>query len=174
MNKLKVQAPAKLNLHLQVIKRREDRFHDLNTVFQLIDLYDELVFEKKKESIELQERINPIKDNIVLLAAKTLKKITNSPFGAKIYLNKQIPLQKGLGGGSSDAAATLIALNKLWDTKLKQNELSRIGLQIGSDVPFFIHGNSAWAEGRGELFTTINLKPEWYLLIFPEGNLVLD
>ena len=108
MNKISVKAPAKLNLHLQVIAKRNDGFHDLRTLFSFINLYDQLTFEENEEEIELKE-LKPISDNLVLKAADLLKKRTNCNKGVKISLQKQIPLQKGLGGGSSDAAATLLA-----------------------------------------------------------------
>ena len=163
-----VKAPAKLNLHLEITKKREDGFHDLRTVFQLIALYDEIGFKLHDSKIKIEEKRGKIKNNLVLKAAQTLKKETHTDKGITISLEKNIPLQKGLGGGSSDAAATLITLNHLWETKLRKEQLLELGLKLGSDVPFFIHGQATWAEGRGEIFSKINLKPEWYLLIFPE------
>lgn len=168
---MQVKAPAKLNLHLEVVKKREDGFHDLKTVFQLIDLYDDLDFKLNQNSIQLKETTKKIKDNIVLKAAFLLKEKTCTNRGVTISLNKSIPIQKGLGGGSSDAAATLIALNHLWSTQLSKNELLDLSLDLGSDVPFFIHGQATWAEGRGEVFTDIDLKHEWYLLIFPKTSI---
>ena len=163
-----IKAPAKLNLHLQVIKKREDGFHNLRTVYQLINLYDEIEFKPNNSEIELKERPTKIKDNLVLKAAYAIKDKTKTDKGAIIYLNKKIPSQRGLGGGSSDAAATLVALNHLWKTNLNKKQLLDIALKLGSDVPFFIHGKAAWAEGRGELFTTLDLKPQWFLLLFLE------
>ena len=170
MNKISVKAPAKLNLHLQVIAKRNDGFHDLRTLFTFINLYDQLTFEESEEEIQLKE-LEPISDNLVIKAADLLRKRTNCNKGVKISLQKQIPLQKGLGGGSSDAAATLIALNKLWNLGLTQTELLDMSLELGSDVPFFIFGHSAWAEGRGEILSKIDFHEEWHLLYLPEAEI---
>jgi len=170
MNEISVKAPAKLNLHLQVIAKRNDGFHDLRTLFTFINLYDQLTFEESEEEIELKE-LEPISDNLVLKAADLLKKRTNCNKGVKISLQKQIPLQKGLGGGSSDAAATLLALNKLWNLRLTQAELLAMSLELGSDVPFFIFCHSAWAEGRGEILSKVDFHEEWYLLYMPEAEI---
>jgi 4-diphosphocytidyl-2-C-methyl-D-erythritol kinase len=170
MNEISVKAPAKLNLHLQVIAKRNDGFHDLRTLFTFINLYDQLTFEESEEEIELKE-LEPISDNLVLKAADLLKKRTNCNKGVKISLRKQIPLQKGLGGGSSDAAATLLALNKLWNLKLTQAELLDMSLELGSDVPFFIFGHSAWAEGRGEILSKVDFYEKWHLLYMPEAEI---
>ena len=166
-----VKAPAKINLHLEVIKKRKDGFHELKTVFQLVNLYDEISFTVSRDIVELKETSKEIKDNLILRAALMLKEKTNSTKGVAISLNKRIPIQRGLGGGSSDAAATLIALNFLWETNLTKKELLKIALELGSDVPFFIHGQAAWAEGRGEKFFSLNLNPEWYLLAFPRTKI---
>ena len=163
-----IKAPAKLNLHLQVIKKREDGFHKLRTVYQLINLYDEIEFKLDNSKIKLEERPKKIKDNLVLKAAHAIRNKAKTDKGAIISLHKKIPSQSGLGGGSSDAAATIVALNHLWKTNLNKEQLLNIALKLGSDVPFFIHGKAAWAEGRGELFTTLDLKPQWFLLLFLE------
>jgi len=170
MNKILVKAPAKLNLHLQVIAKRDDGFHDLTTLFTLINLYDQLTFEASEEKIELKE-LEPIKDNLVLKAADLLKKRTNYNKGVKILLQKHIPLQKGLGGGSSDAASTLLALNKLWNLGLTQTKLLDMSLELGSDVPFFIFGHNAWAEGRGEILSKVDFYKEWHLLYMPKAGI---
>ena len=170
MNEISVKAPAKLNLHLQVIAKRDDGFHDLQTLFTYINLYDQLTFKASKEKIKLIES-EPINDNLVLKAADLLRKRTGYNKGVEISLQKNIPLQKGLGGGSSDAAATLIALNKLWNLGLTQTELLDMSLELGSDVPFFIFGHSAWAEGRGEILSTVDFKEEWYLLYMPKAQI---
>ena len=166
-----LKTPAKLNLHLEILRKRDDGFHDLNTVFRLIDIYDDLEFECINNSIRLKENSEQIINNIVVEAALLLKKRTSSQKGVIISLKKNIPIQKGLGGGSSDAAATLIALNHFWDINLSKKELLKLGLELGSDVPFFIHGQTAWSEGRGEIFSNIDLKPEWYLLFFPKTKI---
>ena len=170
MNEISVKTPAKLNLHLQVIKKRSDGFHDLTTLFAYVDLFDDLNFKIADEKIELKE-IEPIKDNLVLKAADILRKRTNCAKGVKISLQKQIPIQKGLGGGSSDAAATIIVLNKLWDLGLTNKELLDLSLELGSDVPFFVFGHSAWAEGRGEILSKIDFKEEWFLLSIPKAQI---
>jgi len=170
MNEISVKAPAKLNLHLQVIAKRNDGFHDLRTLFTFINLYDQLTFKEIEEEIQLKE-LEPISDNLVIKAADLLRKRTNSNKGVKISLRKQIPLQKGLGGGSSDAAATLLALNKLWNLRLTLTELLDMSLELGSDVPFFIFGHSAWAEGRGEILSKIDFHEEWHLLYLPEAEI---
>ena len=170
MNEISIKAPAKLNLHLQVIAKRNDGFHDLRTLFTFINLYDQLTFKYSKEKIELKQS-EPINNNLVLRAANLLRKKTNCNKGVKISLKKRIPLQKGLGGGSSDAAATLLALNKLWNLGLSKKELLDISLELGSDVPFFVFGQTAWAEGRGEILTKVNFNEEWYLLYMPKAQI---
>jgi len=168
---MKVTSPAKLNLHLEVLKKRKDGFHELRTVFQLIDLQDEIEFEITRNKLDLIESPLPIKDNLVLKAANLLKERTKTSKGVKIFLKKKIPMEKGLGGGSSNAATTLVVLNKLWGTNLKKNELMEIGLELGSDIPFFIHGINSWAEGRGEIFKPLILPDQWFLLAFPKTNI---
>tara|TARA_B100001758_G_scaffold201434_1_gene180479 strand:+ start:575 stop:1387 length:813 start_codon:yes stop_codon:yes gene_type:complete len=170
MNEISVKAPAKLNLHLQVIAKRNDGFHDLRTFFTFINLYDQIIFKISEDKIELKES-EPIDDNLVKKAADLLRKRTNCNKGVEISLQKNIPLQKGLGGGSSDAAATLIGLNKLWDLGLTHSELLNISLELGSDVPFFIFGRTAWAEGRGEILSQADFNEEWYLLYMPNAQI---
>ena len=168
---MKVKSPAKLNLHLEVLKKRKDGFHELRTVFQLIDLQDEIEFEITSNKIDIVENLLPIKDNLILKAAHLLKERTKATQGVKMFLNKKIPMEKGLGGGSSNAATTLIVLNELWETKLSKDELIEIGLELGSDIPFFIHGINSWAEGRGEIFKPLILPNRWFLLAFPKTNI---
>ena len=168
MKSLTIKAPAKINLHLQVLKKRKDKFHDINTVFQFIDLFDIISFELTKGQISLKEEPIKIKRNIVIEAASILKKETNTKWGANISLSKNIPIQKGLGGGSSDAAATLVGLNYLWGTELNEKELCQIGQGLGSDIPVFIKGTPAWGEGKGEILSKIKLPQKSYLLAFPE------
>ncbi len=168
---MKVKSPAKLNLHLEVLKKRKDGFHELRTVFQLIDFQDEIEFEITSNKIDIVENPLPIKDNLILKAAHLLKERTKATQGVKIFINKKIPMEKGLGGGSSNAATTLVVLNKLWETKLSKDELIEIGLELGSDIPFFIHGINSWAEGRGEIFKPLVLPNQWFLLAFPKTNI---
>jgi 4-diphosphocytidyl-2-C-methyl-D-erythritol kinase len=163
-------APAKLNLFLHVTGRRRDGYHELQTAFQLIDLCDSLDFEVGED--ERIERIagNPevaAEDDLVLRAARLLKRRGGVRQGARITLRKRIPLQGGLGGGSSDAATTLVALNELWNVGLDAPELAALGLELGADVPVFVHGRSAWAEGVGEELVSIDLPPSWFVVIRP-------
>ena len=162
MEELTLKAPAKLNLHLQVLKKREDGFHDLSSLFTLINLYDSLVLRERKKNIELLESL-PIENNIVVSAAKLLKDYSGTDKGVTIELRKSIPCQKGLGGGSSDAAAALIGLTKLWKLNLSKKELFDIGVQLGSDVPFFLFGETAWVLGRGEILNKYPYSEKYYL-----------
>ena len=166
MEVLKLRAPAKLNLHLEVVKKRRDGFHDLSSLFTLIELFDDITLKKNSNSIELIESI-PIKQNIVLKAANLLKDLFSVKEGVKIELVKSIPDQKGLGGGSSDAASTLLGLRKFWNLDISDQDLAKIALKLGSDVPFFIYGKTAWAKGRGEILAEYPYKKKYYLLFFP-------
>ena len=163
-------APAKLNLFLHVTGRRADGYHDLQTVFQLLDWGDDIGIEitddVRVERIEGPAGISPA-DDLAVRAARALQAATSVRHGARIRVRKRIPLGGGLGGGSSDAATTLLVLNRLWGTALKPAELAARGLGLGSDVPFFVHGSSAWAEGRGEELTPLELPPAWYLVVWP-------
>jgi 4-diphosphocytidyl-2-C-methyl-D-erythritol kinase len=164
-------APAKLNLFLHITGQRPDSYHELQTVFQLLDHGDELQFELTNDGIiSLIDNLNDVAtiDNLVYRAATALKKHTNSNYGVTIKLHKNLPAGGGLGGGSSDAATTLLALNKLWQCGLSVSELAAIGLILGADLPVFIHGRTAWAEGIGEKLTPIVIPPKWYLVIHPQ------
>ena len=164
-------APAKLNLFLHITGQRPDSYHELQTVFQLLDYGDELQFELTNDGIiSLIDNLNDVAtiDNLVYRAAAALKQHTNSDYGVTINLHKNLPAGGGLGGGSSDAATTLLALNKLWQCKLSISELATIGLILGADIPVFIHGRTAWAEGIGEKLTPIVIPPKWYLVIHPQ------
>ena len=167
MEELKIKAPAKINLHLEVLGKRDDGFHDISSIFTLIDLYDSLIFKRSEDNISLREQ-TPIKDNIVLKAAELIKDLYSVKEGVSIELIKSIPDQKGLGGGSSDAAATIIGLNKFWNLKISNKELLDIALKLGSDVPFFVYGKTAWAQGRGEILEEYPYKNRFFLLKFPE------
>lgn len=162
-------APAKINLFLHVLSKRADGYHNLQTVFQLLDYGDELIFDVN-DSGELTRsyyhQINETQD-LCLRAAKLLKQETGCKLGVEIGLEKRLPIGGGLGGGSSNAATTLIALNHLWDLQLSRKELSELGLQLGADVPVFIYGRSAWAEGVGERLSAISLPHQWYLVLVP-------
>jgi 4-diphosphocytidyl-2-C-methyl-D-erythritol kinase len=163
-------APAKLNLFLHVVGRRPDGYHELQTVFQLIDLADELEFELRDDG-QLRRPAGPAEvepdHDLSLRAARLLQASTGTPLGADVRVHKRIPLGGGLGGGSSDAATTLVALNALWGTGLSPAQLAALGLALGADVPVFIHGHSAWAEGVGECLTPIELPERWFAVIRP-------
>ncbi|MEJ1966041.1 MAG: 4-(cytidine 5'-diphospho)-2-C-methyl-D-erythritol kinase [Gammaproteobacteria bacterium] len=163
-------APAKLNLFLHITGRRPDGFHDLQTVFQLIDLCDDIAITVRDDGqIERTagpEGVPPEAD-LVVKAARALKSATGTSLGASIGVTKRIPMGGGLGGGSSDAATTLLALNHLWATDLSTEELARIGLTLGSDVPVFVAGSSAWAEGRGERLEPVELPERWFVVVHP-------
>ena len=164
-------APAKLNLMLRVLGRRENGYHDLQTVFQFIEHQDELNFQPRSDGeIRL---LNPTpgvrpEDDLCYRAARLLQQSTNCPLGADIQLVKHLPMGGGLGGGSSDAATTLVALNHLWRTNLDVSQLQRLGLQLGADVPIFVHGHAAWAEGVGERFDSLDPPCPWYLVLVPD------
>lgn len=165
-------APAKLNLFLHVVGRRADGYHLLQTVFRFIDLADILRFAPRTDGrIVLATPIPGVPDeqNLVVRAARELQKLCSSGAaqGATISLEKHIPQGGGLGGGSSDAATTLLALNHLWGCGLPSERLQQIGLSLGADVPVFIHGRNCFAEGVGERFTDIAVPDEWYLLTMP-------
>ena len=152
-----VAAPAKLNLFLHVTGRRADGYHLIQSVFMLIDWCDTLHFEIRKDGQLSREDLHgelPAED-LVLRAARALKSHTGCPFGAHIGIEKRIPTQAGMGGGSSDAATCLLALNRLWNLNLPRRELESLGLKLGADVPFFLRGRNAWVEGIGEIITPL-------------------
>lgn len=162
-------APAKLNLFLHVVGRRADGLHELQTLFQLIDHVDRLGFAVREDGdicVQGAVAVHP-EDDLTVRAAYALKAATECPFGVDIVLEKRIPVGSGLGGGSSDAATVLLALNRLWATGLGVAELASIGLTLGADVPVFVHGHSAFAEGIGERLTPIALEPTWYCVLIP-------
>ncbi len=164
-------APAKLNLMLHVVGRRPDGYHELQTVFQLIDLMDAIDISVREDGMISRPSGPagvPEDQDLVVRAARALKAATGSRLGANISVTKRIPLGGGLGGGSSDAATTLVGLNQMWRTGLTSAQLAAIGASLGADVPVFVAGRSAWAEGIGEILTPVQLgKDSWYLVIFP-------
>lgn len=163
-------APAKLNLFLHVVGRRPDGYHLLQSVFRFVDHGDQLHFNLRQDG-----RITrttdlpgvPPEQDLVVRAARLLQEATGCALGVEIAVEKRLPLGGGLGGGSSDAATVLLALNRLWHLNLPRAELQRLGLQLGADVPVFIFGESAFAEGVGELLQPVSLPPAWYLVIVP-------
>lgn len=163
-------APAKLNLFLHVVGRRDDGYHLLQTVFRFIDRNDILRFSPRDDGqVVLATPIPgvPADSDLTVRAARLLQAAAKCRQGATIHLNKNLPMGGGLGGGSSDAATVLLALNHLWQTGLTRNELERIGLTLGADVPVFVHGRNTFAEGIGEAFTDIELPSATYLVLQP-------
>lgn len=162
-------APAKLNLMLRITGRRTDGYHELQTVFQFLDLCDELRFGIRQDQSISCTGISGLNDenNLIVHAARLLQASTHTHLGCDIHIHKRLPMGGGLGGGSSDAATTLLALNQLWGTGLEIAQLAELGLQLGADVPIFIHGQSAWAEGIGEKLSPISLPEPWYLVLAP-------
>jgi 4-diphosphocytidyl-2-C-methyl-D-erythritol kinase len=171
MNNYGWPAPAKLNLFLHITGRREDGYHLLQTVFQFLDYGDTLHFTTRNDG-EVH-RVNSLPgvneaDDLTVRAARLLRDVSDYPKGVDIEVDKQLPMGGGLGGGSSDAATTLVALNQLWQLGYTMEQLAELGLQLGADVPVFIHGHAAWAEGVGEHLTPIEPPEPWYLVLIPE------
>lgn len=163
-------APAKLNLFLRIVGRRADGYHLLQTVFRLLDWGDEIRLRVRDDGavvrMEGSDSI-PAEDDLGVRAARALRAATGTRLGADIAVLKRIPVGAGLGGGSSDAATVLVALNALWETGLSRAQLADIGLELGADVPVFVHGRSAWAEGIGEKLAPLELPPRWYVILDP-------
>ena len=173
-----VPAPAKLNLFLHITGRRPDGYHLLESVFMLIDWHDVLHLERTVSSQISREDLNGVAlpaDDLITRAARALQQATGCTQGVRIGIEKHLPAQAGMGGGSSDAASTLMALNRLWNLKLSRQELQNIGLKLGADVPFFLCGHSAWVSGIGEIITPLtgrNALPEQqFLVVKPEQGL---
>ena len=171
---LDVPAPAKLNLFLHVTGRRADGYHLLQSVFMLIDWCDRLHFERRAGGSVSREDLGggpalPA-DDLVVRAARALQQATGCDWGAHVVLDKQIPQEAGLGGGSSDAASCLLALNRLWGLELPLEQLLRIGVELGADVPFFLGGDNAWVEGVGERLTPVALPPADFLVLKPPSG----
>lgn len=168
---LTLPAPAKLNLMLHITGRREDGYHNLQTVFQLLDRGDQLSFTARNDSaITLSPAIAgvPFEDNLIVRAAKLLQQHSNCSAGADIQLDKKLPMGGGIGGGSSNAATTLVGLNHLWRCGLSVDALAELGRQLGADVPVFVRGHSAWAEGVGEHLQPLELPEKWFLVLTPD------
>ena len=162
-------ALAKLNLFLHVIGRRDDGFHELQTIFQLLDYGDELRFRVRDDGLIRRSVLGdelPVED-LSVRAARCLQEATGTEAGVDIEVVKRIPVGSGLGGGSSNAATTLLALNRLWCLELDVGKLNKLGLSIGADVPAFVGGRSAYAEGTGELLSPLDLSERWYCVLVP-------
>ena len=168
-----VLAPAKLNLFLHITGRRTDGYHLLQSVFMLIDWYDTLHFDLRNDGQISREDLNvPLPpDDLITRAARLLQQSTGTALGAHIAIEKSIPAQAGMGGGSSDAATCLLALNKLWGLGLSVKQLAEMGLKLGADVPFFLHGHNAWVEGVGEIMAPISLPPAQFVVVKPSEGL---
>ncbi|MHA7879318.1 MAG: 4-(cytidine 5'-diphospho)-2-C-methyl-D-erythritol kinase [Saccharospirillum sp.] len=167
---LTLPCPAKLNRMLHIVGRRADGYHNLQTLFQLVDFGDWLTLEPTPQpelSLTCSHAALATDDNLVLKAARLLKDATGIKAGARLHLEKRLPMGGGLGGGSSDAATTLLGLNRLWGLQLSQQALLDMALLLGADVPLFVAGHSAWAEGIGEVLTPVSLDPAWYVVITP-------
>jgi 4-diphosphocytidyl-2-C-methyl-D-erythritol kinase len=164
-------APAKLNLMLRIVGQRTDGYHELQTVFQFIDRHDKLDINLRKDGkIRLSQPVPGVQpqEEFCYRAASALQAATGCTLGAEISLQKRLPMGGGLGGGSSDAATTLVALNQLWKTGLDTYQLQKIGMRLGADVPIFVHGHAAWAEGIGERFEELEPPTDWYLILLPD------
>ena len=164
-------APAKINVFLHITGQRADGYHTLQSAFQLLDFYDTLSLRPTNDGLIF--RLNTIEnvaeqDDLCVRAAKALQQATGCPKGVTIQINKRIPMGGGLGGGSSDAATMLLALNHLWSLNLPRASLMEIGLTLGADVPFFIFGQNAWAEGIGEILTPLPLPSTYYVVLTPK------
>ncbi|MBB3059332.1 4-(cytidine 5'-diphospho)-2-C-methyl-D-erythritol kinase [Microbulbifer rhizosphaerae] len=171
MPDLQLPAPAKLNLFLRILGRREDGYHRLQTLFQLLDFGDQLDFELRANSeisVDAGSLQIPLQENLIYRAAHLLQQRTGCTGGAYIRLHKNLPLGGGIGGGSSDAATTLLGLNQLWQCHLTLNELAQLGRQLGADVPVFVRGRTAWAEGIGEVLTPVVTETRHYLVLVPD------
>lgn len=170
-NQIQLLSPAKLNLFLHITGRRADGYHTLQTIFQLINYGDDMTFNCRADNqLRLTTNLQGVaeQDNLIIKAAKALQARAHcKTLGADITLNKRLPMGGGLGGGSSNAATTLIALNTLWQCNLSRNTLAEIGGTLGADVPIFVHGRSSWAEGVGEILQPIDLPTRWFVVLCP-------
>ncbi|KQQ50824.1 4-(cytidine 5'-diphospho)-2-C-methyl-D-erythritol kinase [Pseudomonas sp. Leaf127] len=164
-------APAKLNLMLHILGRRTDGYHELQTIFQFLDHGDELGFAlREDDQVVLHSDIAGVAhdSNLIVRAARALQQQSGCTQGIDIWLDKRLPMGGGIGGGSSDAATTLLALNHLWQLGWDENRLAALGLSLGADVPVFIRGQAAFAEGVGEILTPVTPEEPWYLVLVPQ------
>lgn len=168
---LELLSPAKLNLFLHITGRRADGYHNLQTLFQLLNYGDTLRFKVRTDNkIILSPQIPGVafEDNLIIKAVRILQKYTGVTYGADIQLEKRLPMGGGIGGGSSNAATTLVALNFLWQCSLSSMQLQQLGLQLGADVPVFVNARTAWAEGVGEALQPIEMPENWFLVVQPD------
>lgn len=171
MTDLTLLSPAKLNLFLHITGRRPDGYHNLQTFFQLLDYGDTLSFTTRTDGqITLAPELPGVgfEQNLIIKAARELEPYKPASAGADIHLTKRLPMGGGIGGGSSNAATTLVALNYLWNCGLTKNQLQAIGLKLGADVPVFINAQTAWAEGVGEELQAVEMQPKWFLVAQPD------
>ena len=165
-------APAKLNLFLRITGRRQDGYHALQTVFRLLDWGDRISLRPRMDGRIIRHGASAAgvaeADDLAVKAARLLQSSANSELGVDIVVEKEIPSGAGLGGGSSDAATTLVALDAVWGLNLGAERLAELGLRLGADVPVFVHGHNAWAEGVGERLSAIDLPSAWYVLVDPQ------
>ncbi len=168
---LTLPAPAKLNLMLHIVGRRADGYHELQTLFQFLDHGDELSFSPREDGeIRLHTELPGVDhdSNLIVRAARLLQRESGCALGADIQLTKRLPMGGGIGGGSSDAATTLVGLDHLWNTRLGEDRLAELGLNLGADVPVFVRGRAAFAEGVGERLQPVDLPESWFLVIAPQ------
>ncbi len=166
-------APAKLNLFLHITGRREDGYHELQTLFQFVDFGDELCFRVDDSGVVRRRgAIAGVAEDadLTVRAARLLQAETSCAQGVEIHIDKRLPMGGGLGGGSSDAATTLVALNRLWGLGLSEDRLAALGLRLGADVPVFVRGRAAWAEGVGERLQAVDLPEPWFVILQPDAH----
>lgn len=169
--RLTLPSPAKLNLMLHILGRREDGYHELQTIFQFLDYGDEITFAVRDDGvIRLHTEFAgvPHDSNLIVRAAKQLQEQSGCPLGIDIWIEKVLPMGGGIGGGSSNAATTLLGLNHLWQLGWDEDRLAALGLSLGADVPVFVRGHAAFAEGVGEKLTPVDPEEPWYLVLVPQ------
>ncbi|WP_438280310.1 4-(cytidine 5'-diphospho)-2-C-methyl-D-erythritol kinase [Pseudomonas alabamensis] len=171
MARLTLPAPAKLNLWLHILGRRADGYHELETVFQFLEHADQLSFEVREDGeIRLHDTLASVAhdSNLIVRAARALQRASGCTLGADIWLDKVLPMGGGIGGGSSDAATTLLALDHLWQLGWSHDRLAELGLTLGADVPVFVRGHAAFAQGVGERLTPVDPAEPWYVVLVPQ------
>jgi len=168
--KISIKSPAKINLYLKILSKNKDGYHNLDTSFQLIDLYDSMTFEHIKDGLKIETNNSSIDsiNNTIHKAVLSMQELSKQNYGIKIKVEKNIPIGAGLGGGSSNAASTIIVLNKLWELNLSQFEMMNIGKRIGADVPFFINCKNAFASGIGDVLQEKESDTSKYIIIDPK------